>query len=237
MVKISLSKKPKGVRLLEGFPGFGLIGTIVTEYLLEHLDFEKIGRIEMSGMPAMIAIHNGEIIEPISLHYNKRYNLVVVHALNVAAGMEWKLADAILEVAKLCSAKEVISFEGVGGPGGEGHVYFSAQGLSKANLKKLGRDVKELKEGVIGGVTGALLAKGTKIPQLALFAEAQGSKPDSEAAAKIIMALDDYAGLDVDPNGLRQQARVFEDKLHGLVQKKEKARQTHEKKSHLSYVG
>ena len=44
-MKIELSKKPKNCTLIEGFPGFGLVGTIATEYLLEHLQTEKIGKI------------------------------------------------------------------------------------------------------------------------------------------------------------------------------------------------
>ena len=35
-MELQLFKKPKGVRILQGFPGMGLIGTISTEYLMEH---------------------------------------------------------------------------------------------------------------------------------------------------------------------------------------------------------
>ena len=64
-MKVILSKKPKGVRIIEGFPGFGLIGTIAIEFLMEHLDTEKIGIVEMDDVPAMIAIHQNKVIEPI----------------------------------------------------------------------------------------------------------------------------------------------------------------------------
>ena len=37
-MELILSKKPKGVTIVEGFPGFGLIGTIATEFLIEHLE-------------------------------------------------------------------------------------------------------------------------------------------------------------------------------------------------------
>ena len=42
-MEIKLTKKPQNPTLIEGFPGFGLIGTITTEFLIEHLKAEKIG--------------------------------------------------------------------------------------------------------------------------------------------------------------------------------------------------
>ena len=36
-MELKLTKKPKGVTILNGFPGIGLIGTISTEFLMEHL--------------------------------------------------------------------------------------------------------------------------------------------------------------------------------------------------------
>ena len=95
MMKLILTKKPKNVTIIEGFPGFGLIGTIATEFLMEHLETEKIGIIYMDEVPAMIAIHKNKVIEPISIHYNKEYNMVLVHAISVAKEISWKLADVI----------------------------------------------------------------------------------------------------------------------------------------------
>src|SRR3989344_3028224 len=100
LMKLVLSKKPKNVTIVEGFPGFGLIGTIATEFLMEHLQTEKIGIIEIEEIPAMIAIHDNKVIEPISLHYNKKFNLVLVHAINIGRDLGWKLADVIYELAQ-----------------------------------------------------------------------------------------------------------------------------------------
>lgn len=237
MVKLILNKKPKGVRIIEGFPGFGLIGTIVSEFLLDHLETEEIGYIEMDEVPAMIAIHNGEIIPPISLHYNKKYNLLLVHAINPGKNLEWKLADVILDLAKQLSAKEIICLEGVGAPNSKERVFYLGQNISAKALKTLKKLCEPLQEGVIVGVTGALLTKRTNVPLLALFAEAQSNGPDSNAAAEIITALDAFMGFSLDPEPLHEQAQVFEGKLKGIVKNHDKARKIHEKKSVLSYVG
>ncbi len=235
-MKLKLEKKPKNVTIIEGFPGFGLIGTIATEFLMEHLDMEKIGVVHVDEIPAMIAIHQNKVVEPISIHYNKKHNIVLVHAINIGQNLGWKIAEVIEELSQLLSAKEIISLEGVGSPRGEsGRVfYFSSKG--KLSNKKLQNIANPLMEGIIVGVTGALLARNVKTPILALFAEARGNLPDSKAAAHIIEALDAYTGLNMDPAPLLKQAQMFERKLKGIVNKGQKAQEIQQQK-HLSYVG
>ena len=91
-------------------------------------------------------------------------------------------------------------------------------------------------EGIIVGVTGALLAKKLDSPLVALFAEAKSGLPDSKAAANIIRALDLYTGLKIDPKPLLKQAQLFEDKLKGILEKSKDADVLQDEKK-LSYVG
>ncbi len=237
LMKLILTKKPKNVTIIEGFPGFGLIGTIATEFLMEHLETEKIGIVEMDEIPAMIAIHQSKVIEPISIHYNKLHNLVLVHAINIGKDLGWKLAEVITNLADDLQAKEIISLEGVGSPNGdEDSRVFYYTTTAGTIAKKLQGVANPLNEGIIVGVTGALLAKQVKTPLVALFAEAKMGLPDSKAAAHIIQALDAYIGLGVDVKPLIKQADLFEKKLRGIVQKGQRAEQIQEEK-HLSYVG
>ena len=80
-MEIVLNKKPEGCTLIEGFPGFGLVGTIVTEYLVEHLKCEMIGEFVYDELPATVAIHKGSLIHPMSLYYNEKYNLLILHTI------------------------------------------------------------------------------------------------------------------------------------------------------------
>ena len=235
-MKLILNKKPKKVRIIEGFPGFGLIGTIATEYLMEHLDTEKIGVVEMEEVPAMVAIHQNKVIEPMSIHYNKKHNLVLVHAINVAPNLGWKVADIISELATKLDAKEIISLEGVGSPNPSQSRVFYYSSKGKSAEKGLKGTALPLVEGIIVGVTGALLSKNISTPILALFAEAKSNLPDSKAAAEIIKALDAYTGMDIDPGPLKKQAKEFEQKLKSLLSKKKDAGSLQQKKN-LSYVG
>ncbi len=234
-MKLILKKKPKNVTIIEGFPGFGLIGTIAIEFLMEHLETEKIGTIEMEEVPAMIAIHQNKVIEPVSLHYNKKYNIVLIHAINIGKHQAWKLSELVEEMAEEMSAKEIISLEGVGSPNPGGKIFFYSS-RNGAISQKLSSVASPLSEGIIVGVTGALLAKELKIPMIALFAEAASELPDSKAAAGIIKALDAYVGLEVDPKPLLQQAVLFEKKLKSILQKTQHADEMNDDKK-MAYVG
>lgn len=232
-MKVILDKKPKSPIIVEGFPGFGLVGTIATEYLIRHLGAEEIGRIRVKEVAPVIAVHDGRPVEPLGIFYSKKHNIVILHALTSVQGIEWDLADAICELAKTLNAKEVISIEGIGGSEGQPENGTFYIGKNK-RLDTAG--ARELKEGIIMGVSGALLVK-RKVNSTFIFAETYSALPDSRAAAKIITVLDKYLGLKVDPKPLLKKAEEFENRLKGLMEKANKNQDIRTKKSQLSYLG
>lgn len=234
---IILKKKPQNATIIEGFPGFGLVGTIASEFLIEHLECELIGKFWFEDLPATVAIHGGEIIHPVGIYYNKKYNLVIIHAISGATGIEWKIADLIDDLAKRLKAKEIISLEGVGSatPTDTNRVfYFSKDQKLGKKLKDAG--LEPLNEGIIMGVTSAVMLKAQAAPLSCIFAETHSSLPDSKAAAKVIEALDKYLGLKVDYKPLIAMAEKFEEKIKGLMQQSKTA-MTEKQKKELSYVG
>ncbi|MBU1705099.1 MAG: PAC2 family protein, partial [Nanoarchaeota archaeon] len=96
-MKIQLNKRPKSPILIEGFPGFGLVGTIATEFLIEHLGTEMIGKIMFDDLPPIVAIHDNKVVEPLGIFYNKKFNVVILHAVSASNGFEWDLADMIID--------------------------------------------------------------------------------------------------------------------------------------------
>ena len=236
-MEIKLWKKPKNCTIVEGFPGFGLVGTIATEFLIEHLKTEQIGKIIFNDMPAMVAIHEGKVVEPLGIFYNPKYNIVVLHAITAATHFEWGMADTISKLAVQLKAKEIISLEGVGsGENGDGSrvFYYSNDAKNSKEFEKAG--FMPLKEGIIIGVTGAILLRMEKIPISCIFAETRSNLPDSKAAANIIEALDKYVGMDWDYKPLLEQAQKFEEKLKTIMQKSQEAQEMSDKKK-LSYLG
>jgi len=237
-MKVILSKKPKEVNILAGFPTFGVIGPIVSEYLLENLTCEKIGEIETSNLQPMVAIHKGVIVKPIEIYYNKRFNLVIVRSVSKLEGVEWELAEALKDLATQLSAWELLSIEGIADQTQQTQTRifgFSNDNKSKKKLNQSNIDI--LTEGIILGLTAALFAiEADIVRHTTFFATTHSQLPDSHAAAEIIKVLDIYLGLDIDPEPLLEQAQGFESELSQLH---ETTRQTEKelKLKKMSYVG
>jgi uncharacterized protein len=236
-MKINLEKKPKNPIVIQGFPGFGLIGTITTEFLIEHLNAVQIGNFTYDELPATLAIHEEKLVNPMAVFYDKKNNIVIMHTILNTIGAEWKLADEILDVAKELEAKEIINLEGVASPiakSEESRIFFyTGDDETKKKLKSF--DINPLKEGIIMGVTASTLLR-SNIPVTCFFAETHSQLPDSKAAAKLIEVLDKYLGLEVDYQPLLKQAQEFESKLKKIMQQTETASKERDKKA-LSYLG
>jgi len=236
-MNVKFYKKPKNPIIIEGFPGFGLVGTIATEFLIEHLKMELIGKIEFHEMSPMVAIHENKIVEPLGLFYNKEYNIVILHAVTTSTGYEWDIADSIITIAKELSVKEIICLEGVGSGEEvtESRAFFYASSAeSQKKFKKAGVDA--LNEGIIVGVSGALLLKHDNLPIVCIFSETHTNMPDSKAAAKVIETIDKYMDLEIDYKPLLEQAQKFEEKLRTILKKGQEATEISEQKR-MSYVG
>lgn len=238
---IKLTKDISNARVIDGFPGFGLVATIATEFLVEHLEGEVVGKYWFEDLPASMAIHEGKLIYPITFFYSEKYNILIVHSISGIQGVEWKAAELVSLLLQKVKAKELISIEGVG-ISGEGNqeqseekqiFYHSNQEDVSKRFEEIG--VQPLKEGIVLGVTASLILK-SEVPTTCLFAETNSQLPDSKAAAKVIEVLDKYIGMDVDPDPLLKTAEKFEDKLKNLMQKSQAAVEEKSKKD-LSYMG
>jgi len=235
MIQTKLNKKPKNPIIIQGFPGFGLVSTIATEFLIDHLKTEYIGSIKVDKMDPMIAIHEGKLVQPIGIHYNSKYNIIILHVITNAKGFEWELSKEILNIAKELKAKEIISLEGVANPdpAQSRTFYYTNSHESRKKIESLG--IELLKEGIILGTTGTLLIEGEDTPITCFFADAHSQMPDSKAAAKIIEVLDKYLNLDVDYGPLMKQAEQFEEKVKTILSKTQQAADEQEKKR-MSYI-
>ncbi|MGM5488408.1 MAG: proteasome assembly chaperone family protein [Nanobdellota archaeon] len=238
---LKLTKEISNATVISGFPGFGLVATIATEFLLEHLGGEIIGKYWFEDLPASIAIHDGKVINPITIFYNEKYNLVIVHSISGTQGVEWKAAELVDDVTKKVKAKELISLEGVGVGKGEDQqeseetkvFHYTTNEDTKKALEEKG--IQSLKEGIIMGVTASLLLK-SDIEKTGFFVETHSELPDSKAAAKLIEVLDKHIGMEIDYQPLLDTAVKFEEKLKGILENSQKAKDTKSQKD-LSYLG
>lgn len=232
---IELKEKPKNPIIIEGFPGFGFVSTIATEFLIKHLDAKRIGSIFSTKLTPMVAIHDSEIIDPLEIYYDKKHNLVILRALSNISGAEWEIAGMIMDLAKQLKAKEIISIEGVASESTnkKSKVYYFTN-MKEEKFKQI--KIENFKDGVIVGVTGVLLLKEKQIPLSCIFVEADPTLPDSRAAGESIKVLDSYLGLKVDYKPLIKAAEKFEGKLKQLMTSTDKATKQKTEKD-TSYLG
>jgi len=233
-MKVELKQKPKSPTIIEGFPGFGLVGTISTEFLIKHLNAVKIGRMTSNDMIPLAAVHDMKVVEPIGIFYDKKNNLVIIHAMSPVKGLEWKIAAAIGKLARDLNAKEIISIEAIGSmqkSDGKPKTFYFSENKKIKNINLL-----PLKEGMVMGVTGALMVNNPELIS-ALFVESHVSVGDSKAAAKIIEVLDNYLGLKVDYKPLLKSAADFEKTLKGILSKGKQAQIQSNKRDMMNYLG
>jgi len=211
-MKFTLTKKPKGATIIQGFPSMGLVSTLCTKFLIDHLDVEAIGYIESEFAMPLTAIHKSEVVYPITLYYNKKYNLIIIQALTEVTGFEWQVANTIVEIAKTIEAKQIIVLESMPSHEENVQLYYYSNNKTKLNIKPV-------TESVIMGITAATLLKAKKIPVLCIFAEAHSQFPDSESAAKVVGVIGEYLGMKIDIKPLLEAAKKFEANLRQIMER------------------
>ncbi|MBR9676654.1 proteasome assembly chaperone family protein [Candidatus Woesearchaeota archaeon] len=231
-MKYTLTRKVRSPTIIYGFPGTGLVGSIATEFLIRELKMEKVGRITTIKLPPVVPIHEGEVVEPMGLFFSKKFNILLFHFVTNVTGLEWQIAEVMKKIAEEVRATEVIAFDGVPSQSEQPQIYYFYAGKKK----KLPFKLQPMKEGLVIGVTGALLLM-LKRDFLSVFAETHPGLPDSKAAAELVNFLNDYLKLKLDLKPLLEQADKFEAKLKKLVESSQKAASEQEKKKTLSYVG
>lgn len=232
-MEVNLTEKPNGATIIQGFPGFGMVGTVATEFLIDHLDVRSIGTITLKDLPPMVAIHAGKIVPPVGVYYNEKNNLVILNFLTKGDNSEWQFTEIIDKVANEINAKEIISLEGVAGNDETQKIFAFSNSEEKTQLLK-NKDFEILENSVIMGVSAALILK--KIDITAFFALTMSTLPDSNAAAELIKSLDKYLGLEIDYNPLYEQAKLFESKIKQIISKSKSANVERER-SMLNYMG
>jgi len=237
-MRVELFENPKNVVILEGFPGYGFVATLATSFLLDKLKFKLIGRIWSEELPPVAVIHEKRVLQPLGIYYNKKCNLVMLHALTSVSEHEWELAQALKVLYKKLNAQEIVSIEGISPvkAAEEPQAFFySTSAQHSRTLQQLGYE--QILDGVIVGVSGALLLTSEKgINATFVFAEALPGIPDARAAAKIIEVLNRYLNLNVDYTPLIKQAEMFEEKLRQILERTRKALIEKKKKEIVPYV-
>jgi len=220
----------KGAVLIDGFPGVGLVGTIVANFLINSLELEQIGVIDSHRFPPISVIKEGVPHNPMRLYSGEQICndgtcnqvAVCVSEFTPPAEITKDLVNSLVDWAEEHGCTRIISAEGfTSGPkpdGEENEVYGVA---STSGSRKWIDDakVKPFTYGTVGGITGALLNEGKirKLNVLGLLAEVTEDSPDARAAANVIKALDELLlAIDLDPKPLLKEAESLEQEVKAV---------------------
>tara|TARA_B100000953_G_C18008200_1_gene417203 strand:+ start:790 stop:1548 length:759 start_codon:yes stop_codon:yes gene_type:complete len=223
----TVDKNLKGSTLIDGFPGVGLVGNIVANFLINNLKLEQIGVIDSDKFPPISVVKEGEPHHPMRLYAGEQIcndgkcNQIVICVSEFVppASVTKELVRCILDWAESRGCNSVISAEGFAKANTESNDDNLVYGItSTEGSRKWIKDaeVKSFEFGTIGGVTGVMLNEGClrNLNVLGLLAEVDKDIPDARAASKIIEAIDKLLlGIDLDPKPLLEEAASLEKEL------------------------
>jgi uncharacterized protein len=225
----------KGSVVLSAFPSAGLATTVAAHYIVKVLQLPRIARFESPDL-APIAVVQGGVVNPTVRVYGRPDLALVMSEFPPTPTQANAIATTILETAERHQARAVICLEGVvphpedgdgSSPDAEAPadeqvwVAFSRPDPEFARPFVAAR-TRALEEGVVGGVSGAMLVRGIgqKVPVAVLLVSARVAEglPDHRAGAALIEALDRLLPeLKIDTGPLRAQAEQIEKALRAVM--------------------
>jgi predicted ATP-grasp superfamily ATP-dependent carboligase len=219
-----------GATVLSSFPSAGLAATVAAHYIIRTLNLPRIGIMDASESLPIAVVQSGEVQPPMRV-YGRPDLAVVVSEFPPAVSAVAPIAAAILDGAEARQARGVVCLEGVvptpasaaESDGPEESVWGVVARREPATVRWLdGAKVRFLEDGVIGGVSGAMLISGLRrtLPISVLLVSARESVgyPDHRAGAAVIEALDRLLPeLKIDTGPLRVQAEEIEKLLRSTM--------------------
>jgi predicted ATP-grasp superfamily ATP-dependent carboligase len=224
-----------GATLLSAFPSAGLATIIAAHYMVRALKLPRTGRFDSPDLAPVAVVQGGEVHPTIRVYGRADVGLILSEfppTPTQATG----IARAILDNAERRGARAVICLEGVV-PHPEGddeggteasdeaaeQVWFTFSRKDPAFRKPFeAAKARLLEEGVIGGVSGAMLVQGIgrRVPVAALLVSSRiaDGMPDHRAGAALIETLDRLMPeLKIDTGPLRAQAEQIEKALRAVM--------------------
>ena len=213
-----------GPTLVEGFPGVGLVGKIVVDHLIEHLDMTHYANVHCEGVPPVTTYQtdSSELVTPVRLYVDADHDLLALQSdvpikPNAATAFAdcvtgWFDAESVLPVYVSGLPRQVEAepaLYGVGAGGG-------AERLEAAGIETPDET------GLVSGPTGALLAHAVENDTTAVgvVVESDPQFPDPDAATAVIeRGIEPIADLNVDTTELSDKAAEIEEARKQLLKK------------------
>ncbi|MCL1811481.1 MAG: PAC2 family protein [Methanomassiliicoccaceae archaeon] len=206
-----------------GFPGIGLVGSILTSFVIRALDMEVVAAVTSPDFPPYTLIHNGNPYPPIRVYGCRRENttedcgdlIIVTSEIALRPEQHYSLNATLMGLFKELGISSVIALEGM--PQFEDNTKIFACGSSPSSremIDSLGLTVME--EGLVRGLTGVMLYEAfySGMDVIAMLCPANPALPDPRSAARILEPLSKLMPeLRIDAEPLYKEAEEIENKI------------------------
>lgn len=239
----------RGGTVLVAFPGLGLASTLATAYVAESLGLRPVGRLDCSTVPALAIVEGGTVIHPIRVlfgldHRSKakaRPMVVFLSEVPLDEQAIRPVAATILEWCKANGVQSVIAMEGAAMDDPEEDPspvqLWGVSNDSKTNKRLAAAKLAMAKEGVISGLTGALLDMGldSGLEIIALVTVGGGLEPDVRSASRLVEFLARFLGLPIPLAQLRKETEGFEKHLKD-IERRRRASQPEDRRDPQEFI-
>jgi predicted ATP-grasp superfamily ATP-dependent carboligase len=219
-----------GSVLVTSFPSAGLAATVAAHYIVRSLNLPRVGQLDSPDAAPFAVIQSGHVNPAVRVYGRPNFGLVVSEFPPTIASAA-PLAEAILAAAEARRVRMIVSLEGVvphpiedeASSDGTESVWFAASKEDPATLTGFtAAGARRLEDGVIGGVSGAMLVAGLHraVPVVTLLVSSTVPEgfPDHRAGAALIEMLDRcLPEIQIDTKPLRTQAEVIERALRAAM--------------------
>ncbi len=232
-----------GSVVISAFPSAGLATIVAAHYIIRVLRLPRIGRFESPDLSPIAVVQGGEV-HPMVRAYGRPDLALVLSEFPPTPPQANALAKTILDNAERHRARILLCLEGVvPHPPGDNdseedeaaeavapvpkepseQVWLASSVKDPAFLRSLeAARARPLEDGVIGGVSGALLVQGLgrSVPVVVLLVSARVAEglPDHRAGAALIESLDRLLPeIEIDTGPLRAQAEQIEKALRAAI--------------------
>ena len=215
----------EGATIMLGFAGIGLIGSLITNTLVEQIpDVKEIGFIVSDMLPPISLFYSGILKHPFRLYYSAQHNLIIG-----TCEIPFQLTSAYNDLAKtICNwalsedvlAKEIVIFQGIYKPGviDDFPVYFASGENVNIEFEKLG--LIKFEKGIITGPEATIINEvlTNRLKPIALFTPVY-QLPTPEGAAAIIEVLNKIYNLQIGTIKLIEEGKEIKKSMLELAEK------------------
>jgi len=206
--------------IFAGFVGAGIVGPLAINHIIEELKMDEIGLMRSKHLPPSTVFMKGRLRHPFRFYTNKEGTICTI-ICEITLRMEglYSIVSSILDWADKKGSKEIVILDGIASEEHDDKAYCAA----KEDLIRTMADkgISAIPQGFITGIPGGILNECIvrKIQGIALLVKANRTRPDPQAAATLIEALNRFYDMQIDTSELEKEKERLNLEFSELSQK------------------